>query len=167
MPIGGSTLQKLAAFAELDITEMLDVGHDTPVVGDLDQPIVIDAVAAAALASWHGLVAAILDSVLAELPASADATVARLWPEHFDAAFDAATSPGDRVNLGGSPGDGYSDEPYLYVGPFSSARPGDADFWNAPFGATRTRSELVAGGGEAGLVASGAAFLLDGYGRLS
>jgi hypothetical protein len=90
-----------------------------------------------------------------------------LWPEHFDVAFDAATRPGERVNLGGSSGDGYSDEPYLYVGPFSDARPGDAGFWNAPFGATRTRSELLAIGGEAGLAASGAAFLRDGYGRLA
>ncbi len=167
MPIGGSTLRTLADFAEVDLTETLDVGHDTPVVGDLDQPLVIDAVAAAVVASWHGLVAAILDSVLSELPASAGATVARLWPEHFDVAFDAATKPGDRVNLGGSPGDGYSDEPYLYVGPFSGARPGDADFWNAPFGAARTRSELVAVGGEAGLLVSGAAFLLGGYGRFA
>ncbi len=167
MPIDGSTLRNLATFAQLDITETLDVGHDTPAVGDVDQPFVIDAAAAAAVASWFGLVAAILDRVLTELPASADATVARLWPEHFDVAFDAAPRPGDRVNFGGSPGDSYSSEPYLYIGPFSDARPGGADFWDAPFGAARTRSELVAIGGEAGLVASGTAFLLEGYGRLA
>lgn len=70
------------------------------------------------------------------------------------------------MNLGGSPGDGYSDEPYPCVGPFASARPDDSGFWNAHFGAVRTRCELVADDGESGLVASGAAFLLDGYGRL-
>lgn len=166
-PIGGSTLRTLAAFAEVDLTQPLDVGHDTPAAGDLDQAIELDAVDAAAIASWHGLVAAMLDRVLAELPALVGATVTRLWPEHFDVAFDAATSPGQRVNLGGSPGDGYSDEPYLYVGPFSSERPDDSSFWNAPFGAARTRSELVAVAGEDDLVASGAAFLLDGYRRLA
>jgi hypothetical protein len=68
--------------------------------------------------------------------------VPRLWPEHFDLAVEAGLGGGDRVNLGGSPGDGFSAEPYVYVGPWSSARPGDPAFWNAPFGAVRTRGEL-------------------------
>jgi hypothetical protein len=69
------------------------------------------------------------------------------------------------VNLGGSPGDGFSDEPYLYVGPWTSDRPGDSEFWNAPFGAFRTWSQL--GAGPADVVITGAAFLLDGYRRLA
>jgi hypothetical protein len=46
------------------------------------------------------------------------------------------------VNLGFSPGDGFSDEAYLYVGPWGAARPGPSSFWNAPFGAVLIRSEV-------------------------
>ena len=51
-----------------------------------------------------------------------------LWPEHFDVAIRV-----DEVNFGVSPGDGFIDEPYAYVG-VASPPAGDA-FWNAPFGA--------------------------------
>ncbi len=47
------------------------------------------------------------------------------------------------MNLGASPGDGYSDAPYLYIGPWGPERPGDTKFWNAPFGAALTRSDLT------------------------
>ena len=46
------------------------------------------------------------------------------------------------MNLGFSPGDAFSDEPYVYVGPWGAARPGAAGYWNAPFGAVLTRSEV-------------------------
>ena len=68
------------------------------------------------------------------------------------------------MNLGGSPGDGSRDEPYLYVGPWTADRPGEPAFWNAPYGAMRTRSELERH--PDGVVAAGVEFLLDGYGRL-
>ncbi len=68
----------------------------------------------------------------------------QIWPEHFDAALDLAVSPDVRVNLGGSPGDDGHPEPYLYVGPWTSDRPGDAAFWNAPFGAVLGH-DVVAG----------------------
>jgi hypothetical protein len=57
-----------------------------------------------------------------------------LWPEHFDIA-----STVDEVNYGVSPGDGYLAEPYAYVGP---CQPRRGEFWNAPFGAARTVTEL-------------------------
>ena len=88
----------------------------------------------------------------------------QLWPEHFDVAIEAQATAERRVNLGGSPGDAPGDEPYLYVGPWTADRPGDPDFWNAPYGAKRTLSELAAD--PAGIVAAGATFLLDGYDRL-
>ncbi len=51
-----------------------------------------------------------------------------LWPEHFDVAIRV-----DDINFGVSPGDGFSAEPYAYVG---VTPPPDGDrFWNAPFGA--------------------------------
>lgn len=164
-PIHGATLADLAAFAGVDLGEALDVGHDTPPVGDPTATIRLDPGAAAAIAEWYRAVAAMLDAVVAAIPASAGATLPRLWPEHFDVAIDAEARPGVRANLGGSPGDGYSDEPYLYVGPWTADRPGDAAFWNAPFGATVTRSQLGTGPGE--WITAGAAFLLDGFGRLA
>jgi len=164
MAIHGRSLAELAAFAGVDLDESLDVGHDTPPVGAPDEPIELDPVNAAELTSWFGVVAAVLDRVLGELPESALATLPRLWPEHFDVAVEAQAHPNRRVNLGGSPGDSFSGEPYLYVGPWTADRPGTDGFWNAAFGASRTRSELAADGADA--VAAGAAFLLDGFRRL-
>ena len=97
------------------------------------------------------------------VPASGGPTLARLWPEHFDVAMDVSARPDRRVNIGGSPGDSFSAEPYLYVGPWTADRPGGGPFWNAPFGAARGRSQLDA----ADRVGSAAAFLLDGLRRLS
>jgi hypothetical protein len=57
-----------------------------------------------------------------------------VWPEHFDVAVTL-----DEVNYGVSPGDGYLDEPYAYVGPHTSRA---GAFWNAPFGAARPAAEL-------------------------
>ena len=53
-----------------------------------------------------------------------------IWPEHFDLALSAA-----KVNYGASPGDDAIGEPYAYVGPWDRPLPGDATFWNQPFGA--------------------------------
>ena len=70
-------------------------------------------------------------------------TAAQLWPEHFDIGL-SATTPTGGVNLGASPGDAGVAEPYLYVAPWTGHRPGDPDFWNAPYGAVVTRSVLAA-----------------------
>jgi len=161
--IDGATLRELAALAGVDLAAPLDVGHDTPEVGDPDAPLVVDATAADALGEWYRVVGAALDRVVAAVPPSGTPTPARLWPEHFDVAVEAVARPGVRVNLGGSPGDGFSGEPYLYIGPWTDDRPGDAAFWNAPFGSARKRSELD----DNDLVASAAAYLLDGVARLS
>src|SRR4051812_8148488 len=161
--IDGASLAELAALAGVDLRAPLDVGHDTPGVGDPDAPLVVDPGAAAAVAGWYCVVAAALDRVLEAVPASATPTPARLWPEHFDAAVEVVARPDVRVNLGGSPGDGNIAEPYLYVGPWTADRPGDPTFWNAPFGAARRRSELDDGDP----VGSAAAFLLDGFQRLA
>ena len=163
-PIEGTTLNMLAHFAGVDLTAPLDVGHDTPMMGDVDAPIELDHAVAAVLAGWYGDVAAMLDLVLVALPPSAAATLPRLWPEHFDVAVEAQARPDRRVNLGGSPGDGYSAEPYVYVGPWTADRPGTPDFWNAPFGATITRHDLA--NHVDSIVAAGAAFLLEGYHHL-
>lgn len=134
--IDGATLRELAVLAGVDLDAELDVGEDTPDVGEPDLPLRIDGGAASLLAAWYGLVSAALDRVVAELGAGRTPTVAQLWPEHFDVALDLEAAPDERLNLGGSPGDGFHPGPYAYVGPWSANRPGDAAFWNAPFGAT-------------------------------
>jgi hypothetical protein len=68
------------------------------------------------------------------------------------------------VNVGGSPGDTHIPEPYLYVGPRSAARPGDPDFWNAPFGAALTLSDLDGAADPSG---SALAFLQRGIALLA
>ena len=68
----------------------------------------------------------------------------QLWPEHFDAGTSVAVDDGERCNLGASPGDAFSEEPYLYVGPHGPERPGATDYWNAPFGAVIGFDEIDA-----------------------
>jgi hypothetical protein len=156
-------LRALAEASGVDITRALDVGHDTPDIGDVDAPLALDGFDVDDVVEWYRIVAAALDRVVAAVPASGEASLARLWPEHLDVAIDVAARPGIRVNLGGSPGDTFSAEPYMYVGPWTTDRPGDDGFWNAPFGAARTRSQLDAGD----VVGSAAQFLLDGFHRLA
>src|SRR5688572_5513876 len=160
--IHGTSMRELADVAGVDLGAALDVGHDTPDIGDRDVPLELDRAGSGAVTEWFGIVAAALDHVVCAVPAASDASVARLWPGHFDVAIDVGATPGVRVNPGGSPGDAFSGEPYLYVGPWTPERPGDDGFWNAPFGAACTRSQLDAGD----LVGSAAAFLLDGLRRL-
>jgi hypothetical protein len=137
--IDGATLVELAIVAGVDLSAELSVGHDTPPLGDVDAQLTVDAVAAAAVAQWFDVVARALDRTAAGLDVGAAPSMAQLWPEHFDVAYDVAydaSAPGERrVNLGGSAGDGFHDAPYLYVGPWTDDRPGDPAFWDAPFGA--------------------------------
>jgi hypothetical protein len=151
----------LATVVGVDLDDPIDVGHDTPPLGDVQAPIELDDELAAGVHRAHALGAAALDLVVAALPESASPTLARVWPEHFDIGLDAAARPGRRVNLGVSPGDGYSADPYAYAGPWTADRPGDDGFWNAPFGAARPLAEL--GNDPAGI----AAFMLEAFARLS
>jgi hypothetical protein len=132
--LDGATLAEAAALVEVDLTQPLDAGADTPALGDVDAPLAIDPLAATALGSWFEFGWSVLDEVVAGLGAGATPSVVQLWPEHFDAAVDVAVGDG-RVNLGISPGDAGHPDPYLYVGPWGRERPGDAAYWNAPFGA--------------------------------
>ena len=140
IPMQGATLADLAAFAGVDLTEPFDAGHDTPRVGDPHSPITVDATEAARLADWWEFGWRVLDTVVA---AARDAMAIQLWPEHFDAGTSVAVGENGRCNLGASPGDSFSDEPYLYVGPQTGDRPGDASYWNAPFGAVLRRDDVA------------------------
>ena len=138
LDLAGATLADAAALADVDLAAPLDVGHDTPAVGDPSAPLAVDPVAAAAIAGWFAVGWRALDDVAVS---SVTPTVIQLWPEHFDAACDVAVRDG-RANVGVSPGDGFHDEPYLYVGPWGPERPGDDAYWNAPFGAVLGHTEL-------------------------
>jgi hypothetical protein len=160
--IDGATLRELADLAAVDLDAPLDVGHDTPPVGDPDAPIRIDEHAAVALCDWNAMVGDVLDRVAVGLSAvGLVATLPRLWPEHFDVAVETEASPSRRVNLGGAPGDGFCHEPYWYVGPWNGDRPGDGRFWNAPFGAFLPGASLGTNAAD-----EAAAFLLEGVARL-
>ncbi|HEX2118222.1 MAG TPA: hypothetical protein VHF91_03495, partial [Acidimicrobiales bacterium] len=84
---------------------------------------------------------------------------AQLWPEHFDLAVTVELEGGAKVNVGFSPGDSFSDQPYAYVGPHDTAGLQDP-YWNAPFGAYLPYSGIAST--EAAL-----AFIDDGLGRLA
>jgi hypothetical protein len=165
--VSGSTLRELATFAGVDIEAPFSVGDATPPLGATDQALEFDEAALAGLYEWFDLGSRALDDVLCELGRAAAPATVQLWPEHFDIGTSVAIGDGDegrRVNLGFSAGDSLSDEPYVYVGPWGPERPGDAAFWNMPFGALRTRSDVRAAAGEAAVVA--AAFIREGLARL-
>jgi hypothetical protein len=111
---------------------------------DPDEPLAVDADRAAvilgALALGHDALAAF---AAGETPV--------LWPEHFDVAIRV-----HEMNFGVSPGDGFIEEPYAYVG-VASPPAGDR-FWNAPFGAAVPLRDLPDAPAVTG-------FFTDGRGR--
>lgn len=134
--LAGATLASLAEFAGADLSAEFSAGADTPALGPTDEPLELDTKELDDLFSWFDLGWRVLDEVLGEPAGVWEASTIQLWPEHFDVGTAL-----DGVNLGFSPGDGFSDEPYVYVGPWGAARPGDASYWNAPFGAVLPRSQ--------------------------
>ena len=132
--IDGSTIRELAAAAGVDLDPDFQVGPDTPPLGDPDAPLRLAAHAATLLGDWLAVGARAIDEVVARTP-DAEASVARLWPEHFDLGIDLHIGGGRRCNLGAAAGDGSHPAPYFYVGPWGDERPGDGAYWNAPFGA--------------------------------
>jgi hypothetical protein len=141
LDLRSAALVDAADLAGVDLAGPAGVGDDAPPVGDRHAPLGIDADAAVALARWYALGWFVLDAAVTGLGPAATPSVVQIWPEHFDAACDVAAGAG-RVNLGASPGDGFSAEPYLYVGPWGPERPGDPAYWNAPFGAVLGWSAL-------------------------
>jgi hypothetical protein len=165
---GARLFHEIARFAGVELAPEFSVGRDTPPLGDVDEPMQIDPGASERIGRWFDLTARALDLVVGSLPPFAAPTVAQLWPEHFDLALDVAfdeSSPADRrANLGGSAGDGFHAEPYLYVGPWTPDRPGDPSFWNAPFGAVLGADEVLGAGDPVGLAAR---FMRNGLSRLA
>ncbi len=146
LDLGDATLADAAALVGVDLDAEFRAGEDTPPVGDPHARLAIDPTSADVLAAWFAFGWAVIDAVVARQSPSAGPTVLQLWPEHFDAGCDVAAAPGVRTNLGASPGDAGIPTPYLYVGPWGDARPGDPSYWNAPFGAVLGYDELRASG---------------------
>jgi hypothetical protein len=144
-----------------------DVGQqeqfDVPSHGDLDAPLAVDAAAARALGAWYAFATQVLEAVRAEAGPDEDATIVRIWPEHFDAAIDAGEgAAGRRATYGASPGDRHHPEPYLYASPWAGRI--DPFFDDPGFrGAARTHSRLAASPDPR---AAGIAFLLDARARV-
>ena len=132
--VAGSSIAALCRTIGFEPDPAFWVGSDTPPLGDPDDMLVLDSLSAQVAGEWYLLGQRAIDEAVASLP-DAQASVGRLWPEHFDHGIDLAAKPGVRCNLGAAAGDGFSAEPYLYVGPWDAGRPGAADYWNAPFGA--------------------------------
>jgi hypothetical protein len=101
--------------------------HDPPAPVDPDRPVGVDAAACSFFADWFGFAWAALEAVRHAVP---DATRVQLWPEHFDAAFEALPG-GARASYGASAGDEHVDEPYLYVSLWAPDQVGDHPLWNA------------------------------------
>ncbi len=168
MQIDGSSLAGLAEFAGVDLSTEFSAGHDTPPVGDVDAAITLPDASARLIGDWYAIVAQALDRTVNGAPASGAPSLVQIWPEHFDAALDIAfdpQAPGERrVNLGGTPGDGFHRAPYLYVGPWTTDRPGDPSFWNVPFGAVLGHADVT---GSSDPVAAAAAFFRSGLEMLA
>ncbi|MGH9121723.1 MAG: hypothetical protein ACRDYC_07220, partial [Acidimicrobiales bacterium] len=168
MPVAGSSLSDLAGFAEVDLGADFSAGGDTPDMGDVSAPLVFDAESAALFARWYALAWQVLDDVVVCLAPPAKASTIQLWPEHFDVGTSIDLGGGAGVNLGFSPGDGYVDDAYLYVGPWTADRPGGGDYWNASFGAVLQRNDVVpTAHGQDHASVSCTQFIREGLGRLS
>jgi hypothetical protein len=142
------TLGQAAELAGVDLTGDFSVGDDTPPAGDPGTPLAIDDTDARLLGEWYAFGAAAIDEAVATSPAVTESTTRQIWPEHFDLGgavtlVGPAAPAGVRANVGASPGDDVEPLPYLYVGPWGGERPGDAGYWNAPFGAVLRAEELV------------------------
>lgn len=136
-----TTLADCARLLDVALTDDLPhVGHDLPPF-EPDRRLDIDPDASFAVAQWFAFGQTLLDDLRETVAPPDELSAAHLWPEHFDLSV-VLTSPGDRgMNVGVSAGDSYSDEPYLYVGPWDMTGV-TGTIWNAPFGATVTGRAL-------------------------
>ncbi len=125
-----STVQAAAEFAGLTATSTL-------------VPLEIDPVAAGVLADLFAFADAGLRVLRAEADPADRPSPIRLWPEHFDIAYEEGDeTAGGRAGYGVSPGDENHPEPYAYVGPWTP--PPAGPLWNATAfpGAELTYAEL-------------------------
>jgi hypothetical protein len=168
MPLQGATLEELARFADADLGSDFSAGANMPGLGSTTNALSLPSDELVPIFEWFELAWRVLDAVGTDLPVGWTKSTVQLWPEHFDVGTGLdfgrgvgdGNADGDGVNLGFSAGDSFSEEPYVYIGPWGPERPGDPNYWNAPFGALVTRSD-------AGDAEACADFLRAGLARLS
>lgn len=124
-----STIAQAAAFLNVEPSTVAAEG-DSPELGDPERPLLLSSEVGDFLGRWFGFATSVLEELRALSPADADADRVQLWPGHFDPAVEIGNQEaGHRATFGASPGDGGSDHPYLYVGPWAGTS--DDPFWNA------------------------------------
>lgn len=102
------------------ITSLRAAGLDARAQLD-DAPLAIDPAGAVALTTMFAFAAETLGVLRDEARPEADPSPLRLWPEHFDIAYEEGDETGGRrAGFGFSPGDGEHPEPYAYVGPWAA-----------------------------------------------
>jgi len=128
-----SSLQAAADFLGGPIDSVTAAEHDSPLLGDVDADLAIDALASALLGQWFEAAFEALQTVRGDVE-SIDASEPQLWPGHFDPAIEIGDED-HRGSYGASPGDHNIDEPYLYLSIWYPDRIGiDASDprWNSP-----------------------------------
>jgi len=127
-----TSLAGAAEFLRSELDPETAAEHDSPAIGDVEAELQIDESAALFLGDWFEMAFTALNTVRADA-ASVDASEAQLWPGHFDPAIEIGDDD-HRGSYGASPGDGSSDEPYLYVSLWWPDKVGastDDPVWNA------------------------------------
>lgn len=125
----------------VDAAELVTDREGNETIEKLD----VDEAAARQLGDWFEFSAAVLGRLQHECGEEIDPSPLRLWPEHFDIAFEAGSEKAEqRANYGASPGDDEHSAPYIYVGPWSK-QAAEGELWNATAfpGAELGYAELV------------------------
>jgi hypothetical protein len=153
-----TTPRAAGAFLGVELTPDPGVGTDLPPF-EPDAALAVGVDASLFLGHWYGTGQSVIDRLPDRLGRdAARLSEAQLWPEHFDLAVDVELVGGRHVNVGFSSGDGFVDEPYVYVGPHDM-RGLEGDYWNAGFGAYLRYSTID----ENHQVESALAFIENGF----
>ena len=141
-----STLRDAASFVGVPLGAP-DVYKPTTAL-DPDVPLAVDHDAVLALGDWYALAGALLHDLRSE-HSDQPANESQIWPEHFDLACEIGNvDAGTQATYGGSPGDEWIAEPYLYVAPWDKGRR-TGRLGTYPFGGALTYAEMRRAG-EAG-----------------
>ena len=159
LDLADASLADAAAFIGVTLDETWSVGGETVPIGDPHAPLRVNDGQARGLGAWMAWVWNVLDDLVVTVGPGAEPSTTQLWPEHFDAACEVTTRPGVRTVVGGSPGDGYHERPYLYVSLGGQAAPAGDPYWNAPFGSLLSVEQLQ---GQPHPEADAVAFLVRG-----
>jgi hypothetical protein len=128
-----TTTRAAAEFLGIELSADPGVGRELPPF-EPDAELAVDRDASLSLGRWYALGAVVLAELEQVLGPGDSLSEPQLWPEHFDLATVVVLENQVKVNVGFSPGDRFSAEPYVYVGP-QDLEGVSGKFWNVPFGA--------------------------------